>query len=156
MPIHRSFRSSRLLVASVLAVVPVAACGGGSDSKEDLAKDVNDICGKLRKDTRSLDKAKTMKAFAREGRQAVPAIQKAERDLKNVKGSEDLQKEYGDDYSKWLNSFLQTTTAFGAAIASAEQGNAAAFKQFAGQVDKLDTKADRQAKKLGFDECAKG
>ena len=156
MPIHRPFRSSRWLVASVLAVVPVAACGGGSDSKEDLASDVNDICGELRKETRSLDKVKNMKSFAREGRRAVPAIQKAERDLKNVKGSEDLQKEYGDDYNKWLQSFLNTTTAFGAAIASAEQGNATAFRQFADEVDKLDKKADRQAKKLGFDECAKG
>jgi hypothetical protein len=156
MPIHRSFLSSRWLVASVLAVVPIAACGEGSDSKEDLASDVNDICGQLRKDTRALDKVKDMKTFAREGRKAVPAIQKAERDLKNVKGSEDLQKEYGDDYSKWLQAFLNTTTAFGAAIASAEQGNATAFRQFATQVDKLDTRADRQARKLGFEECAKG
>ena len=156
MPTHRSFRSSRFLVALVLAVVPIAACGGSSDSKEDLASDVNDICGELRKETRSIDKAKTMKAFAREARKAVPAIQKAERDLRNVKGSEDLQKEFGDEYNRWLNSFLQTTTAFGAAIASAEQGNSTAFRQFATQVDKLDTKADRQAKKLGFDECAKG
>ena len=149
-------RSSRWLIVSVLAVVPVAACGEGSDSKEDLAKDVNDICSELRAKTRSLNNVKDMKTFAREGRAAVPAIQKAERDLKNVKGSEDLQKEYGDDYTKWLQAFLNTTTAFGAAIASAEQGNEPAFKQFAGQVDKLDDRADAQAKKLNFDECAKG
>ena len=151
----RPFRSSRCLVAAVVAVVPIAACGGASDSKEDLAKDVNKICAELRKDTRSLDKVKNMKAFAREGRKAVPAIQKAERELKNVKGSEDLQKEYGDDYNRWLQAFLNTTTAFGAAIASAEQGNAKAFEQFANEVDKLDDKADAQARKLDFTECAK-
>ena len=149
-------RSSRWLVVSALAVVPVAACGGGSDSKDDLAKDVNDICAELRQETRSLNNVKNMKTFAREGRAAVPAIQKAERELKNVKGSEDLQKEYGDDYTKWLQAFLNTTTAFGAAIATAEQGNRVAFRQFATQVDKLDDKADAQARKLGFDECAKG
>ena len=149
-------RSSRWLVLSVLAIVPAAACGEGSNSKDELAMDVNGICSELRAKTRSLDDVKSMKAFAREGRQAVPAIQKAERDLKNVKGSEELQKEYGDEYSRWLQTFLQTTTAFGAAIASAEQGNETAFKQFANEVDRLDKKADAQAKKLDFDECAKG
>lgn len=148
-------RSSRWLVISVLFVVPVAACGEASDSKEDLATDVNDICSELRQKTRSLDDVESMKAFAREGRKAVPAIQKAERDLRNVKGSEELQKEYGTEYNQWLTSFLQTTTAFGAAIASAEQGNSTAFKQFANEVDRLDKKADAQARKLDFDECAK-
>jgi hypothetical protein len=155
MPTLHSAHSSRWLLASVLAVLPVAACGG-SDSKEDLAKDVNGICEDLRKDTRAFDKADTMKEVAVQGRKAVPAIQKAERRLKNVKGTEDLQKEFGDEYSQWLQSFLQTTTAVGAAIASAEQDNEKAFTQFANEVDRLDKKADRQAKKLGFDECAKG
>ena len=152
-------RSSRVLVLSALA--PLAASllvgtGCGKSDKEKVTDEVNGICKDFRKDTSKLfDDVGSLKQFAKQGRKAIPAVDRTGRRLSTVKASDDVRKDLGKEYTVFVATFQKTAAAFGAAVASAEAGDKRKFNQYVNQIDRLDKQGNRQAKQLGFDECAK-
>jgi hypothetical protein len=154
------FRSSRVFVVSALALVAaaslLASTGCGKSDKQKVTDQVNGICKDFRKDTAKLfDNVGSLKEFARQGRKAIPAVDRTGRRLATVKASEDVRKDLGKGYTAFVATFQKTAAAFGAAVGAAEAGDRAKFKQYVNEIDKLDKQGNRQAKKLGFDECAK-
>jgi hypothetical protein len=154
------FRSSRVLVVSALALMAasslLAATGCGKSDKQKVTDEVDGICKDFRKDTGKLfDNVGSLKEFARQGRKAIPAVDRTGRRLATVKASDDVRKDLGKDYTAFVANFQKTAAAFGAAVAAAEAGDRAKFKQYVKQIDRLDKQGNRQAKGLGFDECAK-
>ena len=118
---------------------------------------VNAICIDFRKETkRPFNGVKSLDDFASQGRRAIPAIDRAGRKLATLKAPEDVRKELGRDYTAFVATFQREAVAFGAAIGAAEGGNRRQFEQIANEFDKLDKLSDRQARKLGFDNCARG
>ncbi len=142
-------------IALVFALVGAAGCGGSD--KESVQNDVNDICADFRKETKSLfeGQVESPEEFAAQGKKALPAIQKADRELTQVKASEDVRKELGTDYTRFVQNFRRTAQIFRVAIQAADQGNTKALGEFAQEIGRLDRESDAQARKLGFDECAK-
>ena len=151
-----SKRARRAALALALpSLLTVAGCG--ESGKEDVQSDVNDICKDFRKETRPLFKdVDNFNEFAADGKKALPAVQKADRDLSQVKASEDVRRELGKEYTAFVHNFRQTAATFRGAIQAAEQGNAKAVQELAGEIERLDKESDSQARKLGFDECARG
>jgi hypothetical protein len=139
-------------LVAVLSLFVVAGCG--ESDKEKLQADVNAICEDLDNDTKALQKANDLKSIAREGRKAIPAITRAETRFKEVKGSEEATKDFGDDYTAFVATVLETSTRFGQLIVAAEQGDKDTANRLLREIDRLDKKGDRQAEKLGFDKCA--
>jgi hypothetical protein len=140
-----------VLIPALLLAVP----GCGESNEDKFRSDVNSICKDLDKDTAALQKAGNLKEIAREGRKAVPAITRAEKRFKDLKAPKDVRDKFGNAYAAFVRTFLETTTNFGSLIVAAEQGDQATAERLAGEIDRLDKSGDKQAKKLGFDECAK-
>jgi outer membrane murein-binding lipoprotein Lpp len=138
---------------AVVGVLAVAGCGGGDGSKSDVESKVNDICKDFNAKAAKLQKATDLKSFAKEGRKLVPEIQRTGNRLGTVKASEDVRKKYGDDYTKFVQNFVQTSAVFGSLLGFAEAGNQTAFNQASKEFDRLDKEGDRLAKKLSFDDC---
>ena len=140
-----------LLGFSVLA----GGCGRRSDQQKVVDK-VNAICNDFRTDTKPLfGRAESLDDFAARARKAIPAIDRAGRRLATLKAPEKVRKDLGDDYTAFVATFQQEAVAVGAAIGAAEGGNRRQVDQVASEFDKLDKRSDRQARKLGFDDCAK-
>jgi hypothetical protein len=153
-------QSSRVLVASALALLAgsslLAAASCGKSDKQKVVDDVNDICKDFRKDTSKLfNDAGSLREFATQGRKAIPAVDRTGKRLATVKASDDVRKDLGDQYTAFVANFQRTAAAFGAAVAAAQSGDKRKFSQYANQIDRLDERGNGQAKKLGFDECAK-
>jgi ABC-type transporter Mla subunit MlaD len=141
-----------LLGFSVLA----GGCGRRTDQQKVVDK-VNAICNDFRRDTKPLfGDVKSLDDFAAQARKAIPAIDRAGRKLATLKAPEDVRKDLGDDYTAFVATFQQEAVAVGAAIGAAEGANRRQFDQIATEFDRLDKRSDRQATKLGFDDCAKG
>jgi hypothetical protein len=118
---------------------------------------VNTICTDFRKDTKPLfGRTQSLDDFASRARKAIPAIDRAGRRLATLKAPEKVRKDLGDDYTAFVATFQQQAVAVGAAIGAAEGGNKRQFDQVAHEFDKLDKQSDRQAKELGFNDCANG
>jgi hypothetical protein len=146
---------SPVIALAVVGAVALPGCGGGS--KEDAAKQVNAICRDFNAKSAAVFKNITdMKSFATEAPKLGPAITEAGRRLDNVKVSEDVKKKYGADYTRFVQNFAQTITAFATAVAAAQAGDEAAFKKAVADGDRLDKEGKPIARKLGFTECAKG
>jgi ABC-type transporter Mla subunit MlaD len=151
---------SRVLVLFALALLMasslLAATGCGKSDKQKVTDDVNGICKDFRKDTSKLfDNVDNLKQFAKQGRKAIPAVDRTGRRLATVKASKDVREDLGKDYTRFVATFQRTAAAFGAAVASAEAGDKRKFNQYVNEIDRLDKQGNRQARKLGFDECAK-
>jgi hypothetical protein len=117
---------------------------------------VNAICTDFNKDTSALlADVHSLDKFASEARKAIPAIDRAGRRLATLKAPEDVRKELGDDYTAFVTTFQREAVAFGVAIGAAEGRNKRQFAQIGSEIDKLDRRSDRQARRLGFDDCAK-
>jgi len=141
-----------LLGFSVLA----GGCGRRSDQQKVVDK-VNAICNDFRGDSQPLfDDVTSLDDFAARARRAIPAIDRAGRKLATLKAPEDVRKDLGEDYTAFVATFQQEAVAVGAAIGAAEGANRRQFDQVAIEFDRLDKRSDRQARKLGFDDCAKG
>ena len=140
-------------LALALATLGLAACGESGDKK--FRSDVNAICKRLNTDTKNLDNVSDLPAIAREGRKAIPAITRAEDKLKGLKVTKDVKDKYGDRYTEFLKTFLDTTSTLGRLIVTAEQGDQKGAQQLVQQGTALERKNQAQAKKLGFTECAK-
>jgi hypothetical protein len=118
---------------------------------------VNAICNDFRKDTKPLfGRTESLDDFASRARRAIPAIDRAGRRLATLKAPEKVRKDLGEDYTAFVATFQQEAVAVGAAIGAAEGGNRRQFDQVAGEFDKLEKRSNRQAKTLGFDDCANG
>ena len=149
---------SRVLVLSALALMAssVLAAGCGKSDKQKVTDEVNGICKDFRKDTSKLfDNVSNLEQFAKQGRKAIPAVDRTGRRLSTVKASKDVREDLGRDYTRFVATFQRTAAAFGAAVASAEARDRRKFNQYVNEIDRLDKQGNRQAKKLGFDECAK-
>jgi hypothetical protein len=154
------FGRSRVLVRSALALLMasslLAATGCGKSDKQKVTDEVNDICKDFRKDTSALfDDVRNLKQFAKQGRKAIPAVDRTGRRLASVKASKDVREDLGKEYTRFVATYQRTAAAFGAAVASAEARDRRKFKQYVSEIDRLDKLGNRQARQLGFDECAK-
>lgn len=152
---HRLARLATRYAAVVLALASLglAACGESGEKK--FRSDVNAICKQLDKDTANLNKVSDLAAIGREGRKAIPAITRAESKLKGLKVTKDVKDKFGDQYTEFLKTFLQTTSTLGQLIVVSEQGDRNRAQQLVQQGDQLEKRNKAQAKKLGFTECAK-
>jgi hypothetical protein len=153
-------RSSRVFLISALTLLAasslLAATGCGKSDRQKVTDQVNDVCKDFSKDTGKLfDDVGSLKEFARQGRKAIPAVDRTGRRLATVKASDDVRKELGKDYTAFVANFQKTAAAFGRTVGAAEAGDRPKFKQYVTELDKLDNQGNRQAKQLGFDECAK-
>jgi hypothetical protein len=153
-------QSSRVLVASALALLAgsslLAATGCGKSDKQKVVDHVNGICKDFRKDTsRLFNDAGSLREFALQGRKAIPAVDRTGKRLATVKASEDVRKDLGNQYTAFVANFQRTAAAFEAAVAAAQAGDKRKFNQYVDQIDRLDKRGNGQAKKLGFDACAK-
>ena len=154
------FRSSRVFVISAIALAAasslLATTGCGKSDRQKVTDQVNDICTDFRRDTGKLfDGVGSLKEFARQGRKAIPAVDRTGKRLATVKASDDVRKDLGKDYTAFVANFQNTAAAFGRAVGAAEAGDRTKFKQYVTQIDRLDKRGNRQARELGFDECAK-
>jgi len=151
--------ASRARCAAAVVALPalLVAAGCGESGKEEVQSDVNAICKDFRTETKGLfENVDGLEGFASEGKKALPAVQKADRELTQIKASEDVRRELGDEYTAFVANFRRVAVAFRGAIQAAEQGNQTAVEEFGADIKRLDKESQRQARKLGFDDCARG
>jgi hypothetical protein len=151
---RRSVRCA-LALLTLPCVLAVTACG--KSDKQKVEDQVNGICKDFRKDTASLfNNVDNLNDFAAQGKKAIPKVDQTGRKLSTVKASEDVRKDLGNRYTAFVANFQQTAATFGAAVAAADDGDKPKFGRLVKEIDRLDKKGNKQAKALGFDECAKG
>jgi hypothetical protein len=118
---------------------------------------VNAICKDFNRESKPLfNNVKNLRDFGAKGRRAIPAIDRTGKRLASVKASKKVRKELGDQYTAFVSTFRREAVAFGAAIAAADTGNKRQVEELGNEIARLDKQSDAQARKLGFDECAKG
>jgi outer membrane murein-binding lipoprotein Lpp len=137
-------------------VCGLAISGCGSD-KQKVVDQVNGICKDFNRESKPLfNDVRNLRDFGAKGRRAIPAIDRTGKRLASVKASKKVRKELGGGYTQFVSIFRQEAIAFGAAIAAADTGNKRQVEQLGSEIARLDERSDAQARKLGFDECAKG
>lgn len=154
----QSMRLAR--VATVVCLIPAAAfaagCGDGSKdngkagSDSEFRSEVDNICKDTTTAVEGLDPSTPADA-----KKVQAAIKDADKRLRELKVSEDVQKKFGDDYTAFYANFAKQAQLIDAYVTAVGEEDTATADEASGQLDALDKESTTIAKRMGLTECAK-